>query len=485
MEFIKKHSSASVVLRVMLRSSSTGQGLTGLTSASSGLIISTIADTEASPTNYTVAAGNVESITTLGTYAAPTASKCRFKEVDATNHPGLYELQLADARWAVSNAKALRVSLSGAASLLGKQVCYQLVAFDPDAVAGLGLTNLDAAITSRLAPTVAARTLDVSAGGEAGIDLANVGSPTTAVNLSGVTIKTATDVETDTQDIQGRIPAALVSGRMDSNVQAMADDVITAAKIAADAIGASELATSAVTEIQSGLSTLDAAAVRAALGLAAANLDTQLGLIYGVIDTEIAAIKAKTDTLPASPANEATLTTMSATLALIAGYIDTEVAAIKAKTDNLPSDPADASDIAASFASLSATLTTIAGYIDTEVAAILAAVDTEVGAIKAKTDNLPADPADASDIAASFATVNTKLDAIDDFVDSEVAAIKTVTDHLGTTLELDGSVYRFTTNALEQAPAGGGGGPTAEAIADEIELPGRKLDLLTKSVGGQ
>jgi hypothetical protein len=42
-----------------------------------------------------------------------------------------------------------------------------------------------------LAPTVAGRTLDVSTGGEAGIDWANVGSPTTAVALSGTTISTA------------------------------------------------------------------------------------------------------------------------------------------------------------------------------------------------------------------------------------------------------------------------------------------------------
>lgn len=47
--------------------------------------------------------------------------------------------------------------------------------------------------------------------------------------------------------------------------------------IATDAIGSAELAASAVTEIQSGLSTLDAAGVRSAVGLASANLDTQLG----------------------------------------------------------------------------------------------------------------------------------------------------------------------------------------------------------------
>lgn len=55
----------------------------------------------------------------------------------------------------------------------------------------------------------------------------------------------ATAIETDTQDIQTRLPAALVSGRMDSNVGAMAANTITASAVASDA----------VTEIQSGLAT--------------------------------------------------------------------------------------------------------------------------------------------------------------------------------------------------------------------------------------
>lgn len=42
---------------------------------------------------------------------------------------------------------------------------------------------------------------------------------------------------------------------------------------------------------------LDAAGVRSAVGLASANLDTQLTAIDDVLDTEVAAIKAKTDSL--------------------------------------------------------------------------------------------------------------------------------------------------------------------------------------------
>ena len=118
----------SVKLRVKLMNSSvsTGAGLTGLTSASGSLLISTIqeiegANGEASATTYTQAGSTIETISTLGTYAAPTATKCRFKEVDATNHPGIYEIQLADARFSATGdatkPMTLLISVSGAANL--------------------------------------------------------------------------------------------------------------------------------------------------------------------------------------------------------------------------------------------------------------------------------------------------------------------------------------------------------------------------------
>lgn len=130
------------------------------------------------------------------------------------------------------------------------------------------------------------------------------------------------------------------------NTNTITNGAITAAAIATGAIDADAIAADAVTEIQAGLSTLDAAGVRTAVGLATANLDTQLAAIDDAIDTEVASILAA---------------------------VDTEVAAIKAKTDNLPADPADASDIAAAFAVTDGLITT---------------VDTVVDAIKVKTDSL-------------------------------------------------------------------------------------------------
>lgn len=56
----------------------------------------------------------------------------------------------------------------------------------------------------------------------------NVSQWATAANVSAV--------ETDTQDIQSRLPAALVSGRMDASVGAMAANTLTASALATDAV---------------------------------------------------------------------------------------------------------------------------------------------------------------------------------------------------------------------------------------------------------
>lgn len=119
----------------------------------------------------------------------------------------------------------------------------------------------------------------------------------------------------DVRSWRGGTPNALVSGRMDSSVGAMATNSLTAAALAADAVSeigdevAAELATydgptaaeltAEINDVQTDIAALtdiDAAGVRTALGMSAANLDTQLS----DIDTVVDAIKAKTDNLPGS-----------------------------------------------------------------------------------------------------------------------------------------------------------------------------------------
>lgn len=70
-----------------------------------------------------------------------------------------------------------------------------------------------------------------------------------------------------------------------------------------------------------------------------------------------------------------------------------------------------------------------AANLDTQLNSIY----TVAGLVQAKTDNLPAAPAS----------------------EANVTAVRIVTDNLSTAIELDGSVYRFTANALELAPTGG------------------------------
>lgn len=120
------NSITSVVLRVKIRKLSDGSAYTGLDHTTSGLIIAAIADNEAATTSYTVTGSTIETVTTLGTFAAPTATKCRFKAVDATNHPGLYEIQLADARWAVSGARSVNITVSGASDIEQVDTVIQL-----------------------------------------------------------------------------------------------------------------------------------------------------------------------------------------------------------------------------------------------------------------------------------------------------------------------------------------------------------------------
>lgn len=113
-----------------------------------------------------------------------------------------------------------------------------------------------------LAPTTAGRTLDVSAGGEAGLDWANVGSPTTSLALTGTTIATTQKVDVETIKtnpvVNGgtvtyptnatlasttNIAAGTVTTATNvTTVNGLAAGVITAASIAADAITDAKIA---------------------------------------------------------------------------------------------------------------------------------------------------------------------------------------------------------------------------------------------------
>jgi hypothetical protein len=147
-------------------------------------------------------------------------------------------------------------------------------AIDADALAADAVTEIWAGSTAPTAATIADAVWDEDATahqttgtfgqaiGDPGADtnsiykavVTDATGATVGVDVVAIKAETAS-IQTDTNDIQTRLPAALVSGRMDASVGAMAANVMTAAATNADY----------VTELQSGLSTLNAAAVSAAV----------------------------------------------------------------------------------------------------------------------------------------------------------------------------------------------------------------------------
>jgi hypothetical protein len=238
---ILKRGATSNILRVFLQdsTSTTGAGKTALTSASSGLIISTIADLEATATTYTSAATNVETITTLGTFAAPTASKCRFREVDATNFPGVYEIHIADARFAVASTTKLLISIqcTGVAPVF---VEYQLVAVDLMDTVRFGLTALpNTAVTTN-------GSLITSGTGTAQLSVASGAVTVGTINASVIT---ATSIAADAFTAAKFADSALVIGNLaGTGVKAfLGAGSITAGVVATGAIDADAIASDAIT----------------------------------------------------------------------------------------------------------------------------------------------------------------------------------------------------------------------------------------------
>lgn len=178
-----------------------------------------------------------------------------------------------------------------------------------------------------LRPTTPGRTLDVTTTGGAGIDWGNVENPTSSVDLQNTIVDSVNTT---------------------ANVALVGANAINAASIATNAIDDDALSADAVTAFQSGLAT-------------------------------------------------------QVSVNTIDDFLDTEVAAIKAKTDNLPADPADASDIAAAFTSLNTKVDTIDDFLDTEIAAIIATI----GAAGA---GLTALPTSAQIVTTLLATVLTQAD---------------------------------------------------------------------------
>lgn len=132
----------SLYFEVLDSSSTSGARRTGLAYNTAGL------------TAYYARTRGAATAITLASLASPTAawSSGGFVEVDATNMPGLYRLDVPDAAFA-SGATSVAIVLRGAANMAQVSKEIRLVAYDPDNATSLGLANIDVAASTIKAQT--------------------------------------------------------------------------------------------------------------------------------------------------------------------------------------------------------------------------------------------------------------------------------------------------------------------------------------------
>lgn len=190
----------SKLLHVFVQNNSvtTGAGLTGLTSSTSGLVAYYVREGAGSSTAITLSAG------TLGTW-----SSGGFVAVDATNMPGLYELGIPNAALA-SSAASVTVMLQGAANMAPVLLEIELTAVNNQST-GFGLVNASANVvqwnSSNVASPATAGVPDINVKNINNISTssvatinANIGE-TQPINFTGT--GTSALVKSDMQDIAG------------------------------------------------------------------------------------------------------------------------------------------------------------------------------------------------------------------------------------------------------------------------------------------
>lgn len=292
-------------LDVFIRDSSStvGAGLTGLV-FNSGSLVASYHRPGAARTAITLATQTV-----TGAY-----SSGGFVEIDATNMPGFYRLDVPDAAFA-TGVDRVTLLLRGATNMEPCAIEVQLVAVNLQDGVRAGLTAL---------PNAAAE----AAGG-----LFTRGTGAGQLNQAA-----NGQVDSNLVTWRGTQPNVLDSGRVEVLVGAITNGVIAAATFAANALDAvwsttTRLLTAGTNIVLAkntgitGFNDLSAADVRSGVGLASANLDTQLGAlattsalgsvatavttILGHVDTEIATILAKTNQLTFTVTNQLDVNVLS------------------------------------------------------------------------------------------------------------------------------------------------------------------------------
>lgn len=206
--------------------------------------------------------------------AAGGAAAGAVSQVDATNMPGLYKVALTTADTNTLGDLAFHCTATSAdptdfidqvtANILGDTLPANTTQIAGSNVA-TGTAQIGVNVVSYASgqapvqPTVAGRTLDVSANGNAGVDWANIDAPTTTNNLSGTTISTTQAVAS----VSGAVGS--VTGNVGGNVVGSVASVTGAVGSVTGAVGSVTGAVGSVTGNVGGNVTGSVASVTAAV----------------------------------------------------------------------------------------------------------------------------------------------------------------------------------------------------------------------------
>jgi len=509
----------TVYLFVQDSSKTTGEGLTGLAYNTANLVAS-----------YVRPLGSRTAIT-LATLAEVTSAHTDggFKEIDATNMPGVYRLDLPDAVCATGVPSAV-VMLKGASNMTPVLLEIQLTDFDLNSTSNTvgtvtNLTNLPSIPNNWL--TAAGIAADARAEiADAVWDEAISGHTTAgsfgAKNQKVVPSETIGDYKADVSSLATSAALATVGSNVTSiktktdNLPAspaavgsemtLSNNAITAAVIATDAIDADAIKADAVSEIQSGLATASALATVAGyvddlegrLTATRAGYLDKLNVSGTLAHSDAAATyKADVSGIPAAVWGHATRTlssfgtlvsdiwsaatrTLSAFAFTVTGAKDTSIDAIKAKTDTIPASPAAVgSPMTLTVGERTAIANEVESQIidDTDAEKVLKAITDKIASVNPSLDDLT-----LAGIASAVRTeLTTELARIDAAIstrlatagytapaNADISAIKTKTDQLAFTV-----ANQVDANALT-------GSATAEDVRIEMDANSTKLaEILT------
>jgi len=307
-QIIKKAANNSYIAEVMLRDSATGQAKTGIAYGSVAYAYwREGASTGANGTAVTM---------TKGTYADH-----GWVEVDATNQKGVYQFGVPDAALATgANAVTINFYVTGC---IDARIRILLVDIDIRDAADLGLTNLDAAIS-----TVATQTSVNTIDGIVDDILTDTGTtiPGTITTMQGNVTDILTDTGTTLDALIKDIPTV---AEFEARTRVAAEYALTTTlmNLHADYAAAKTAATQASVNDIPTVAEFEARTIVSANYALEATLTTIDGLIdsiladtnelqtdwvnSGRLDALIDAIKAKTDLIPASPAAVGSAMTVS------------------------------------------------------------------------------------------------------------------------------------------------------------------------------